>query len=82
MTFENQNAAKQQGKVEPSTSDDRPEAHRLTESERSERIKAVSFATASLNQSGFEVTEAMQLLGERYINGEIELDEFVANAMK
>lgn len=42
----------------------------------------MSFATASLIQSGFEVTEAMQLLGERYINGEIELDEFVASAMK
>lgn len=82
MTFENQNAVKQQGKVAPSTSDDQPDTELLTESERSERIKAVSFATASLNQSGFEVTEAMQLLGERYINGEIELDEFVASAMK
>ncbi len=82
MTFENQNAAKQQDKVAPSTSNDLPETQLLTESERSERIKAVSFANASLNQSGFEVTEAMQLLGERYINGEIELDEFVATAMK
>ncbi|WP_282397595.1 antitoxin VbhA family protein [Pseudomonas sp. PS01298] len=82
MTFENQNAAKQQGKVPPSTSDDRPDTELLTESERSERIKAVSFATASLIQSGFEVTEAMLLPGERYINGEIELNEIVASAMK
>lgn len=82
MTFENQNTVKQQGKVAPSTSDDRPDTELLTESERSERIKAVSFATASLIQSGFEVTEAMRFLGERYINGEIELDEFVASAMK
>ena len=44
------------------------------------RQKAVDFAEASANLSGLKITEDMKRLGQRYITGEIDIDEFLAGS--
>lgn len=78
MTSENLKTTQQQDNVAPSAGVDQLKEQQVSESEQSKRKETVDFANASVNLSGFEVTEGMKRLGERYISGEIELDEFVA----
>ena len=78
MTSENQKTTQQQDNAAPSAEIDQLKEHQISESEQSKRKETVSFANASVNLSGFEVTEGMKRLGERYISGEIDLDEFVS----
>lgn len=49
----------------------------VTEKDRQRRLEAVSYAQASIALEGFKLTDADKLHAERYINGEIELSEFV-----
>ena len=78
MTSENHKTTQQQDNVAPSAGIDQLKEHQISESEQSKRKETVDFANASVNLSGFEFTEGMKRLGERYISGEIDLDEFVS----
>ena len=78
MTSENHKTIQQQDNVDPSAGIDQLKEHQISESEQNKRKETVDFANASVNLSGFEVTEDMKRLGERYISGEIDLDEFVS----
>lgn len=78
MTSENHKTTQQQDNVAPSTGIDQLKEHQISESEQSKRKETVDFANSSVKLSGFEVTEGMKRLGERYISGEIDLDEFVS----
>ena len=78
MTSENHKTTQQQDNVAPSAGIDHLKEHQISESEQSKRKETVDFANASVNLSGFEVTEGMKRLGERYISGEIDLEEFLA----
>lgn len=49
----------------------------ITDKERQARQEAVDFARASVGLEGFELTEADELRGQRFINGEIDLADFV-----
>ncbi|OCX93873.1 MAG: hypothetical protein BFD77_11195 [Pseudomonas sp. CO183] len=55
-------------------------SHPISESDMRARQKAVDFAEASANLSGFKITEDMKRLGQRYITGEIDIDEFLAGS--
>lgn len=78
MTSENHKTTQQQDNVAPTDGIDELKEHQITECEQSKRKETVDFANASVNLSGFEVTEGMKRLGERYISGEIDLDQFVS----
>lgn len=78
MTSENHKTTQRQDNVALSAGIDQLKEHQISESEQSKRKETVDFASASVKLSGFEVTEGMKRLGERYISGEIDLDEFVA----
>lgn len=62
--FEERGAAKQAGLP-------------ISDLDRRKRKKAVDFARASLGLSKFEVSEESDALALLYVNGEIELAEFV-----
>ena len=49
----------------------------LTPEERRAREEAVRFADASIGLEGFTVSPAAKIRAERFINGEIDLAEFV-----
>ena len=78
MTSENHKTTQQQDNVAPSAGIEQFKEHQISESEQSKRKETVDFANSSVKLSGFEVTEGMKHLGERYISGEIDLDEFVS----
>lgn len=48
--------------------------------ERQKRQRAVDFARASVGLEGFKLSDEMEAHGRRFINGEIDLEEFVARA--
>lgn len=80
MSSEDQKTDQHQNNIELSTGIDHPKVYQLSEAERSKRREAVAFANASVNLSAFEITDGMKRLGERYISGEIDLEEFVATS--
>jgi hypothetical protein len=82
MTSNNHEPTQHQGSKELEAVDTKEAAHKISEAERSERKKAVAFATASIGLSGFETSEEMKHLGQRYITGEIDLNEFVMLSQK
>ena len=49
----------------------------ITEEEKARRQEAVNYAIASVGLSGFKVSAADVHHAERFINGEIDLAEFV-----
>ncbi len=49
----------------------------ISDEERRRRREAVSYATASVRLEGFVVSEEEERHAERFINGEIDLAEFV-----
>lgn len=77
MTSNSLEPTQRQGSNEIEAVDTKGPAHKISEAEQSERKKAVAFATASIGLSGFGTSEDMKHLGQRYITGEIDLDEFV-----
>lgn len=80
MTSDDQKTTQRRSDIELSAGIDHPEVYQLSEAERSKRREAVAFASASANLSAFEITDGMKRLGERYISGEIDLEEFVATS--
>lgn len=77
MTSENQETAPHQESIDSAAIDVQGKARQLSQAEQNKRKEAVAFATASINLSGFKATEVMRLLGERYVSGDIDLNEFV-----
>lgn len=82
MTSNNQEPTQHQGSNKIEAVDTKGPEHQIPEAEQSERKKAVAFATASIGLSGFETLEEMKHLGQRYITGEIDLNEFVMLSQK
>jgi hypothetical protein len=82
MTSGDQETAQHQSNIEISVGVDQPKVSQLSEAERNKRREAVAFANASANLSAFEITDGMKRLGEHYISGEIDLEEFVATSRK
>ena len=82
MTSNNQEPTQHQGSTEIEAVDTKELEHQISEAEQSERKKAVAFATASIGLSGFETSDEMRHLGQRYIIGEIDLNEFVTLSQK
>lgn len=80
MTSDDQKNAQHQSNIEISAGVYHPKVSQLSEAERNKRREAVAFANASANLSAFEITDGMKRLGERYISGEIDLEEFVATS--
>jgi hypothetical protein len=77
MSSNNQEQPQHQGSIDTEAVDTRYLEPQISETEQNERKKAVAFANASIGLSGFETSEEMKLLGQRYITGEIDLNEFV-----
>lgn len=77
MTLNNQEPTQHQGNTRIEAVDTKELEHQISEAEQNERKKAVAFANASIGLSGFEASEEMKHLGQRYITGEIDLNEFV-----
>lgn len=44
--------------------------------EKRRRQKAVDFARSNIGLEGFTITEKLEAFAQRYIDGEIDLDEF------
>lgn len=82
MTSNNPEPTQHQGSKEIEAVDTKGPEHPISEAKQSERKKAVAFATASMGLSGFETSEEMKHLGQRYITGEIQLNEFVMLSQK
>lgn len=82
MTSKNQVTTQHQGSTEIEAIDGKYPGRQIFEAEQNERKKAVAFANASIGLSGFETSEGMRHLSERYITGEIDLDEFVMLSQK
>ncbi|MGO1602822.1 MULTISPECIES: antitoxin VbhA family protein [unclassified Halomonas] len=49
----------------------------ITDEEKQRRQEAVNYARASVGLEGFKLSEADEAHAQRYINGEIDLAEFV-----
>jgi len=49
----------------------------ITAEERRRRQEAVDYARASVGLEGFKLSEADEAHAERFINGEIDINEFV-----
>ena len=82
MTSNNQEPTQHQGSTEIEAVDTKEPLHQISEAEQNERKKAVAFADASIGLSGFETSEEMKHLGQRYISGEIDLNEFLILSQK
>lgn len=50
----------------------------IDEAEKQRRQEAVNYATASVGLSGFVVGESEERHAQRFINGEITLEQFVS----
>lgn len=55
-------------------------AAKITPAERRERENAVQEAHASVALEGFQQTPESMARAQRFINGEIDLDEFIASS--
>ena len=55
-----------------------PERARITPEERRKREEAVRFGQACVGLEGFKQTPASIALAQRFIDGEIDMDEFIA----
>jgi hypothetical protein len=82
MTSNNQKPTQRQGSTEIEAVDKKELEHQISEAEQNERKDAVAFANASIGLSGFETSDEMRHLGQRYIIGEIDLNEFVTLSQK
>jgi hypothetical protein len=82
MTSENQEPTQHQGSTEIEAGDGKDPERQISEAEQNQRKKAVALANASIGLSGFETTEGIKHLGQRYITGEIDLNEFVMLSQK
>ena len=82
MTSNNQKPTQRQGSTEIEAVDKKELEHQISEAEQNERKDAVAFANASIGLSGFETSDEMRDLGQRYIIGEIVLNEFVTLSQK
>ncbi|MCP3041562.1 antitoxin VbhA family protein [Xanthomonas euvesicatoria] len=51
---------------------------RISAGERRRRQEAVWYAQASVGLEGFQLTDQVAALAQRFIDGEIELSEFMA----
>ncbi|MCL2715523.1 MAG: antitoxin VbhA family protein [Alphaproteobacteria bacterium] len=49
----------------------------ISPEERQRRQEAVNFARASVGLEGFKLSQAEEAHAERYINGDIDIKEFV-----
>jgi hypothetical protein len=49
----------------------------ITPEERRRRQEAVDYARASVGLEGFKITEAEEKHAQRFINGEIDMPEFL-----
>jgi hypothetical protein len=52
-------------------------SHRISNEERARRREAVDYAIASVGLEGFVLPIEEKLNAERYVNGEIDLDEYL-----
>ena len=82
MTSNNQEPTQHQGNTKIEAVDTKEPEHQISEAEQNERKDAVAFANASIGLSGFETSDEMRHLGQRYIIGEIDLNEFVTLSQK
>ncbi|TWC14806.1 hypothetical protein FBY06_1251 [Pseudomonas sp. SJZ085] len=82
MTSNNREPTQHQESTEIEAVDRKDLEHQISEAEQNERKKAVAFAYASIGLSGFETSAEMKHLGQRYITGEIDLNEFVMLSQK
>lgn len=82
MTSNNQEPTQHQESTEIEAVDRKELEHQISEAEQNERKKAVAFAYASIGFSGFDTSAEMKHLGQRYITGEINLNEFVMLSQK
>lgn len=76
MTSENQEPTQHQGSTEIEAGGGKDPEHQISEAEQNQR------KNASIGRSGFETSEGMKYLGQRYITGEIDLNEFVMFSQK
>jgi DNA-directed RNA polymerase subunit F len=49
----------------------------ISEEEKQRRQEAMNYATASVELEGFKISEADEQHAQRFINGEITLEQFV-----
>lgn len=56
---------------------DLPTTRAITDTERKLRSEAVNYARTSVALEGFKLTSADELHAARFVNGEIDLQEFV-----
>jgi len=82
MTSNNQELTPHQGNTKIEAVDTKELEHQISEAEQNERKKAVAFAYASIGLSGFDTSAEMKHLGQRYITGEINLNQFVMLSQK
>ena len=82
MTSNNQEPTQHQESTEIEAVDRKELEHQISEAEQNERKKAVAFAYASIGLSGFDTSAEMKHLGQRYITGEINLNDFVMLSQK
>ncbi|MFL1417645.1 antitoxin VbhA family protein [Pseudomonas fildesensis] len=82
MTSNNQEPTPHQGNTKIEAVDTKELEHQISEAEQNERKKAVAFAYASIGLSGFDTSAEMKHLGQRYITGEINLNQFVMLSQK
>lgn len=82
MTSNNQEPTQHQESTEIEAVDRKELEYQISEAEQNERKKAVAFAYASIGLSGFDTSAEMKHLGQRYITGEINLNEFVMLSQK
>jgi hypothetical protein len=57
---------------------DLSEQRTISEQERARRKRYTDYAIASVSLEGFQLSETDLKFVDRYINGEMDLDEFVA----
>lgn len=50
----------------------------ITEDERARRLKAVNFSRGSVRYEGGIQTEEVEAIADRYVAGELTLDEYIA----
>lgn len=82
MTSNNQEPTQHQESTEIEVVDRKELEHQISEAKQNERKKAVAFAYASIGLSGFDTSAEMKHLGQRYITGEINLNQFVMLSQK
>lgn len=50
----------------------------INDDERGKRAEAIAYAKASVELEGFVVSQELEEEAQRFINGEIDLEEFVS----